>query len=334
MIDFEGMKKRINIVDLVGSSLKRIASTGGGELAGPCPFCGGNDRFRVQPENNIWLCRHCTNGKWRDVVDYIAMRDGISIGEAARVLSGDPTFPSLPDRSGKVKSKPKYYSYNPPSQDWQAAARQAVNHCQDVLFGPEGAAALNYLHKRGFTNETIKHFQLGFSTGLTIGDLWIPHGITIPCHANGVLWYLKIRTNTKPKYILVKGSKPAAIFNADDLAAAKIALLVEGEFNAVAAWQATREGPGDRVAIASMGAAGYKPNFAQWGIYFINKTLILALFDDDDAGEKGAAAMCLSLGERCKLTALPKGSGDLNDFFLAGGDIAEWLKMNIEYWRE
>ena len=330
MIDFDGMKSRIRIVDLVGGSLKRVATTGGGELAGPCPFCGGTDRFRVQPESNIWLCRHCTNGKWRDVVDFVAVRDGISIAEAARVLT-DSSFPASPGRSGKVKDKPTYYSYKPPAQEWQADGWQAVESCQAALFGGEGVKALEYLKRRGFTEDTVKRFKLGFSTGLTIGKLWIPRGITIPCHANGVLWYLKIRTNTTPKYTLVKGSKPAAIFNADELAARKIALIVEGEFNAMAAWQ---ECAGMEVGIASVGAAGYRPNLAQWGVYFINKTLILALFDEDEAGEKGAVSLYAALGDRCKLAALPKGSGDLNDFMTAGGDVAKWLRMEVDYWRE
>lgn len=333
MIDFDGMKYTIKIVDLVGGNLKRVATTGGGELAGPCPFCGGTDRFRVQPENNIWLCRHCTDGKWRDVVDFVAMRDGISIAQAARAIT-DLTFPAFPGRSGKVKPKPAYYSYKPPTQEWQADGWQAVDRCNAALFGEGGANALAYLQRRGFTEDTIRHFKIGYSSGVTFGDLWVPRGITIPCQANGVLWYLKIRTNTTPKYTLVKGSKPAALFNADDLAARKIALIVEGEFNAMAAWQATRDYAGDRVGIASIGAAGYRPNLAQWGVYFINKTLILALFDEDAAGEKGAVELYSALGDRCKLAALPKGSGDLNDFMTAGGDVSEWLRLEVEFWRE
>jgi hypothetical protein len=36
------------------SQLKRVANTGGGEWAGACPFCGGVDRFRVQPNKQPW----------------------------------------------------------------------------------------------------------------------------------------------------------------------------------------------------------------------------------------------------------------------------------------
>ena len=46
-----------NILDLVKSdvpSIKRVANTNGGEWAGPCPFCGGEDRFRVWPDEGTW----------------------------------------------------------------------------------------------------------------------------------------------------------------------------------------------------------------------------------------------------------------------------------------
>ena len=43
--------------------LRRVASTNGGEWAGPCPLCGGEDRLRVWPtprtgKPGAW-CRRC-----------------------------------------------------------------------------------------------------------------------------------------------------------------------------------------------------------------------------------------------------------------------------------
>ncbi|MBV9711108.1 MAG: hypothetical protein JO011_09365, partial [Ktedonobacteraceae bacterium] len=42
----------MNLYELISqnTSLRRVASTHGGEYAGPCPFCGGTDRFRVWPD--------------------------------------------------------------------------------------------------------------------------------------------------------------------------------------------------------------------------------------------------------------------------------------------
>ena len=47
----KALKRKVNLLSLIGSnvSLHKVARTGGGEYAGPCPFCGGTNRFRVQP---------------------------------------------------------------------------------------------------------------------------------------------------------------------------------------------------------------------------------------------------------------------------------------------
>jgi DNA primase len=59
MIDVKALKQQVDLLDLVGrdTQLRKVASTRGGEYAGPCPFCGGRDRLRVQPERRLWWCR-------------------------------------------------------------------------------------------------------------------------------------------------------------------------------------------------------------------------------------------------------------------------------------
>ena len=39
----------------------------------------------------------------------------------------------------------------------------AVEHYHTILYSDEGAKALEYLSKRGFSEETVKKFRLGFS---------------------------------------------------------------------------------------------------------------------------------------------------------------------------
>ena len=72
--------------------LKRVSTANGGEYSGGCPFCGGVDRFSVQPhadDGGRWLCRNCTDGKYRDVIDFIQRRDNSGFVEACRYLFGD-----------------------------------------------------------------------------------------------------------------------------------------------------------------------------------------------------------------------------------------------------
>ena len=49
MIDATRVKEKIDLLAIIqqDTQLKKVANTNGSEYAGPCPFCGGQDRFRV-----------------------------------------------------------------------------------------------------------------------------------------------------------------------------------------------------------------------------------------------------------------------------------------------
>jgi hypothetical protein len=63
--------------------LKRI----GWEMCGPCPVCGGRDRFAIHLKRQLWNCRGC--GRGGDVIELVRHIDGISFNEAVRKLAGD-----------------------------------------------------------------------------------------------------------------------------------------------------------------------------------------------------------------------------------------------------
>ena len=55
----------------------------GPERYGPCPVCGGRDRFSINTSKKIWNCRGCSKG------GVLVARDGCRMGStAARVLHG------------------------------------------------------------------------------------------------------------------------------------------------------------------------------------------------------------------------------------------------------
>src|SRR5277367_4083808 len=68
------------VAERVGAKLKRISST---EWAGPCPACGGVDRFSVNIKKGIFNCRGANGG------DTIAMAQhalGLDFVEAVAFL--------------------------------------------------------------------------------------------------------------------------------------------------------------------------------------------------------------------------------------------------------
>ena len=74
----------IPISELVPGLKKKTAN----ELAGPCPWCGGEDRFVIFQNSGRFLCRGCRpNGG--DVIDFYCLNEGIDISSLARkYLSG------------------------------------------------------------------------------------------------------------------------------------------------------------------------------------------------------------------------------------------------------
>ena len=75
----------------------------GGELIGPCPQCGGDDRFGVNLKKQIFNCRQC--GAAGDVIDLVKLLDGSDFTDAATTLAGEPppNKPNGKDRTAEAK---------------------------------------------------------------------------------------------------------------------------------------------------------------------------------------------------------------------------------------
>jgi DNA primase len=324
MIDLETLKRNTDLLALIGGELKRVANTGGGEYAGPCPWCGGRDRFRVQPMAGRWMCRQCSNG-WHDAIDFVIKRDNCDFKQAIQTLGGGAHYvPGLPHKSEPVPA------YEPPAQVWQAEVNEFVAAAQAALRDSENKRALDWLHKRGLTDKTIKRYELGFTHGGQVSGHGVPKGITIPCSVAGVLWYCKIRTaSNEPseKYKHVTGSKPLAIYGADDFIPGQPALFCEGEFDCMIAHQVL----GDVLPCATFGSCKNLPDLATWGDCFLPLKAALVTYDNDQPGQEGAQRAVDLLGRRGKAAPLPDGDWkDLTDFYLAGGDLWAWIKPYLE----
>ncbi len=56
------------------------------ERCGPCPRCGGDDRFSINTEKKLWNCRHCKEGG--NVIDLVMFLDGVKLDAACTTLTG------------------------------------------------------------------------------------------------------------------------------------------------------------------------------------------------------------------------------------------------------
>jgi CHC2 zinc finger len=72
-------------------------SAGTVEHCGPCPVCGGTDRFSINLKKQVWNCRRCERGG--EVIALVCHLDGLSFGEGVRLLTGHAP-PSIPAAGG------------------------------------------------------------------------------------------------------------------------------------------------------------------------------------------------------------------------------------------
>ena len=145
----------MNLLDVISpdTTLRKVASTHNGEFSGPCPKCGGRDRFRVWPyaEPPRFWCRQC--GWAGDAIQYLRDHDGLTFREACTRV-GRPLDESPVPKDAPPPRPPRLAE--PPSPAWQARGWGLCEAAQTQLWGPKGTAALAYLHQRGLTDDTIR----------------------------------------------------------------------------------------------------------------------------------------------------------------------------------
>jgi putative DNA primase/helicase len=84
------MSQRVRAEDLAFDKWPDILVAAGvdrayfGDRAGPCPFCGGTDRYVWQNKNGgRYLCRHCTEARYRSGIDFLMRHLSVEFIEAA-----------------------------------------------------------------------------------------------------------------------------------------------------------------------------------------------------------------------------------------------------------
>ena len=77
-------QSHVDLLNLIPVQAKKVASTGGGEYHSPCPFCGGKDRFIIQPRAGRWMCRQCD--KRGDAIEFVKEYHGKDFKAACEYL--------------------------------------------------------------------------------------------------------------------------------------------------------------------------------------------------------------------------------------------------------
>ncbi len=297
-----------------------------GELAGPCPFCGGKDRFRVWPDKGRYWCRGC-DAKG-DEIQLLRDLHGLSFREACERAGRPMPARKAAKRTAKPVWTPK--EAGTPSPAWQSAARRFLDACEP---GGEHAAA------RGVTESMVRwnpadQWQDRAAWGLEpeanpkTGKprrVWLPAGLVIPTWHKAGIVALKIRRaawtpeDALPKYAFVAGGSTVPMVLGP---AGLPVVLVESELDAILIHQEA----GDLVCAVALGSASNKPDAKTADLLNAAPAVLVAL-DFDKAGAEAWGWWRDNFTSARRWA--PVQGKDVGDLIHESGLVRAWVKAGL-----
>lgn len=264
MLDTKLIKQQNDCRDVVSRySILRKQSTL--ESAGPCPFCGGTDRFRVFADH--WFCRpgpaHCA--RKGDVIDLIVMIEKVDFKTACTMLDGGTLATTAAPRApAPAKEGYKAAEWNEAYQTGVIADAQKALHEGKGQFAKQCRA---YLADRGITMDTAKAFCLG-SNGVSLPGtegkrkeiaIYLPYYdrsgtlVAYKCRFTQDYTYTDKEGKEQTTNKTSRGNARGQCFGWQTIqgaGAVDVLFICEGEFNALSLWQV---GAG-RIDVLSVGS--------------------------------------------------------------------------------
>lgn len=147
----DDLKTRIPAPDVVGRKVRLIRS--GRDLKGLCPF-----HKEKTPSFHCYDSHyHCFGcGAHGSIIDFVMETESLSFPEAVEKLAAQAGMAMPTERPEDQEKRER-------RRTLADATERAAQQFETWLHLPEGKAALEYLKGRGLTDETIKHFRLGFA---------------------------------------------------------------------------------------------------------------------------------------------------------------------------
>lgn len=144
------IRLRVDIVQIVGEHVRLKPS--GSSYKALCPFHKEKTpSFHVVPDKQIFHCFGC--GKGGDVFSFLMEIDHLTFPEVVRFLASRCGV-DVPETSSDSDQKLDLYTY-------LDAAAKYYQSC--LLDASDGALARDYLCQRGFSEDTIKQFRIGYA---------------------------------------------------------------------------------------------------------------------------------------------------------------------------
>jgi len=186
MIDDDRLKEAQSIpIEEVAERLAIDRLTRSGrERTGPCPRCGGDDRFSINTIKGVWNCRHgCSDGLGADGIGLVRLVMNCEFGAAVDYLVGAAEIAIDPEERAR---RERERERDRRRKDDQAARyrRAAILRARDIWHESvpaAGSPVADYLEQRGIRMHWLPRFPptLRFHPAL-------PY--MVQDHANGGQW--------------------------------------------------------------------------------------------------------------------------------------------------
>ena len=304
------LRERLSLVDVIQRRVPLVKK--GQNYWGCCPF--HNEKtpsFSVSEDKGFYHCFGC--GKHGDIISFVMESEHIDFKAAITELSEMAGIP-LPEI--KQKSQEQIAA----EETYISITTDAAKIYAEKLYSPDGAHALEYIRGRGFTDEMIKKYGIGYAPKNNIisnkfvntkQDKLIATGLVrrgefglydffrdklmfpiFNSHGQIVAFSGRSLDGSEPKYINTTHTemfhKRQTLFGfnfaRENIHRANRAIIVEGQIDAI---QMQCNGFGE--TVAPLGTALTEDHIA---ILCKANRNITFCFDGDGAGQKAAARAC------------------------------------------
>ena len=304
------LRERLSIVDVVGRRVPLVKK--GQNYWGCCPF--HNEKtpsFSVNEAKGFYHCFGC--GEHGDIISFVMKSENVDFKTAITELAAQAGL-KMPDY------KPKPAAQIAREESYFQIMANACDVYQKLLFDESGKVALEYVRKRGFTDDMIKKYRIGYApknnviankfvnvkqdsllaTGMCRrGDYglydFFRDKLMFPIfNARGQIVAFSGRSldGSEPKYINTTDTelfhKRRTIFGfnfaRDAIHRANRSIVVEGQIDAI-----QMQCSGFPETVAPLGTALTEDHISM--LCKANRNIVFC-FDGDGAGQKAAARAC------------------------------------------